>query len=132
MLQCKIKGVLPMRTYIQTLKLSVVSAAVLSTAAPALASTGYQLTPETGFEKSEKIIVRETLWKCAGDSCTASEAASRPEIVCATAARKIGRISAFTAKGVAFDAAALNKCNTRANAKIARAAKAKATNATAN
>jgi hypothetical protein len=132
MLHCKIKGAFPMKNSLATLSFSVVSAVLLSAAAPALASTGYQFTPETGFEKAEKIIVRETLWKCAGDSCTASQAASRPEIVCATAARRIGRISAFTANGVAFDADALNKCNTRANTKVARAGKAKANVATAN
>jgi hypothetical protein len=78
------------------------------------ASPAYRLVPATAFAAADTIIVRDTLWKCVGTSCVASQAASRPAIVCATAARKIGKLSAFAANGQEFTSEELAKCNAKA------------------
>jgi hypothetical protein len=78
------------------------------------ATTGYHLVPEATAKISDTVVVRDVLWKCAGGACTAKLATSRPEIVCASAARKLGKISAFTANGAPFAADQLEKCNAKA------------------
>ncbi len=100
--------------------LAALSAIMLSAAlivgptTPAFANTtGYQLVPEAAAP-TDTVVVRDVLWKCAGGACTAKPASSRPEIVCASAARKIGRISAFSANGAPFAADQLEKCNAKA------------------
>jgi hypothetical protein len=50
-------------------------------------------------------------WKCAENVCTAGEATSRPAIVCARLAKKVGPIESFTAGGKAFEAEDLARCN---------------------
>jgi hypothetical protein len=101
--------------------LAALSAVMLSAAlivgptTPAFAaSAGYHLVPEATSTTTETVVVRDVLWKCAGGACTAKPATSRPEIVCASAARKIGKISAFTANGAPFAADQLEKCNAKA------------------
>ncbi len=79
------------------------------------ATSGYQMVPEAVSTAVDTVVVRDVLWKCADGTCTAKAGTSRPAIVCATAARKIGKINAFTANGTAFAAEDLEKCN--ANAK---------------
>jgi hypothetical protein len=100
--------------------LAALSAVLISAASiavptsPAFANaTGYHLVPEASA-LADTVVVRDVLWKCAGGACTAKPATSRPEIVCASVARKIGRISAFTANGTAFGADQLEKCNAKA------------------
>lgn len=83
-------------------------------ATPALAD-GYRLIPATAFKAADKVVVRDVLWKCEGAACVASKATSRPEVVCATAARKIGKLTAFSANGQDFTAEQLEKCNAKAN-----------------
>jgi hypothetical protein len=75
---------------------------------------GYRLIPATAFKAADTIVVRDTLWKCAGTACVATKSTSRPEIVCATAARKIGKLEAFVANGESFTAEQLAKCNEKA------------------
>jgi hypothetical protein len=59
-------------------------------------------------------IARETVWRCAEQSCTAARSTSRPEVTCAHAAREIGKIANFEFRGEALGAEALAKCNERA------------------
>lgn len=93
-----------------------ISATILGAfTAPAFANRGapeYRLTAEqltTGTK-----VARDVMWRCNDAGCTAANATSRPEIVCATAAREFGKLSSFNAKGEAFDAEALAKCNAKA------------------
>ena len=92
------------------------SAALLGTTTNAsFAASGapdYRLTPEQTVSGTK--IARETLWRCSDKGCTASTAASRPEIVCAHAVREIGKISSFSYRGTEFTADALAKCNAKA------------------
>jgi hypothetical protein len=87
--------------------------AVAGSTAQAQPSGGYQLTTVSATA-AETIIANDTLWKCSGATCTAREATSRPAIVCAQAAKRIGKVESFTALGATFDADALAKCNIKA------------------
>ena len=82
---------------------------------PAYANRGapdYRMTLEQSVTGSK--VARETLWRCGTDGCSASNAASRPEITCAHAVREVGKVTSFSFKGAAFDADALAKCNAKA------------------
>ena len=86
-----------------------------STTNAAFANRGapdYRLTPETSVTGTK--IARETLWSCAGATCTAAKATSRPAVVCVHAVREIGKVSSFSFKGTDFDATALAACNAKA------------------
>ncbi len=60
------------------------------------------------------VIADGVMWRCGDQGCVATNATSRPAIVCAQAARKVGKLSSFTAGTVPFDEAALAKCNMKA------------------
>lgn len=91
------------------------AAATLSLAPASIAQTarGYAATPVAAPAKAS-LITRSTLWKCADGVCTAAQATSRDAIVCELVAKEVGALSSFTAKGQAFDADALAKCNAKA------------------
>ncbi len=63
---------------------------------------------------NRNVVIRDTIWACTGGTCVANSVTSRAELVCSAAAKKIGKLSAFTANGVAFDDAQLTKCNAKA------------------
>jgi hypothetical protein len=86
--------------------------------APAFAAGApmYRLVPATAVSSAKSVVVGETLWRCGPDGCVAAESNSRPAIVCAQAARKVGRIESFTANGTAFSSEELAKCNEKAKA----------------
>ena len=88
----------------------------LATTTPALAqgSTGYTLVPATAPASSEALVSSEVIWKRAGAGYVAPKANSRAAIVCAQAAKKLGKVASFTADGQSFDEAALAKCNEKA------------------
>ncbi len=89
--------------------LLAVSATPAFAAAPA-----YRLAPVAAVSAAETIVVRDVLWKCNEAGCVAKSATSRPAIVCATAARQIGKLATFTANGKDFTAEELAACNTNA------------------
>jgi hypothetical protein len=97
---------------------SVLTSAVLigGSADAAFAQTGaaYRLTPVAAVAAAETVVANETLWKRAGNDYVAKQSNSRPSIVCAQAAKKIGKLESFEANGQAFDAEALAKCNEKA------------------
>jgi hypothetical protein len=97
--------------------LSILAAAsvMLAGTTPAFAQTPvYRAVPATPVQTAQNVIVGDLLWKCGPDGCTTSTASSRPAIVCAQAARKVGKLGSFTVNNVAFDADALSKCNAKA------------------
>jgi hypothetical protein len=63
---------------------------------------------------SGKIVIRDALWSCNGGVCVAPVVGSRPEIACAEAARKLGKIDVFSSNGQEFSAEQLAQCNTKA------------------
>lgn len=64
----------------------------------------------------ETVIADGVLWRCGAQGCLATNATSRPAIVCAQAARKVGKLESFLVGTQPFDAEALAKCNTKAKA----------------
>jgi len=98
-------------------RLVSLAAAALSLAAimPAHAQSGahYAATAVEAPGKSS-FVTQNTIWKCKEAVCTAPRAASQDKVVCERVVRNVGALSAFTAGGTAFDAAALAACNARA------------------
>lgn len=63
---------------------------------------------------NDRIITRNIVWSCGGDSCRGATEASRPLVLCQSLAREAGRVESFTADGQALDAADLERCNASA------------------
>lgn len=84
-------------------------ASIVSLAAPAAAH--YVAVPEVAQTKI--IPLQGLVWQCDAGACTAEEGRSRPEVVCASLAKKVGAVRSFAAGDRVFDAAALKKCNAR-------------------
>ncbi|WP_414900594.1 CC_3452 family protein [Sphingomonas flavalba] len=91
------------------------AASSLFVSAPAAAQPGafYNAIPATA-PAAGRTVIRDQIWSCDDNSCVSARGDSRPAVVCAVAARQLGRLTAFTVNGEAFDAAALDKCNARA------------------
>ena len=88
---------------------------ISATTSPAFAAAPmYKLIPATAVASVKSVVVGETLWRCGPTGCVAAESNSRPAVVCAQAARKVGKIESFTASGAAFSADELAKCNEKA------------------
>ena len=88
---------------------------ITATTVPAFAAAPmYKLVPATAVTSVKSVVVGETLWRCGPTGCVAGESGSRPAVVCAQAARKVGKIESFTANGAAFSADELAKCNEKA------------------
>jgi hypothetical protein len=104
-----------LRSVITIASVATSSLLLLASATPAFAGApAYRLVPVAAISATETVVVRDVLWKCAETGCVAKAATSRPAIVCATAAREIGKISAFSANGKDFTAEELAACNTKA------------------
>ncbi len=90
---------------------------ISATTSPAFAAAPmYKLIPATAVASVKSVVVGETLWRCGPTGCVAGQSNSRPAVVCAQAARKVGKIESFTANGAAFTAEELAKCNEKAKA----------------
>jgi hypothetical protein len=88
---------------------------ISATTTPAFAAAPmYKLIPVTVVATTKSVVVGETLWRCGPTGCVAGASGSRPAVVCAQAARKVGKIESFTANGTAFSADELAKCNAKA------------------
>lgn len=86
----------------------------LAGTAPAVAQTAYYTaTPKAAFAKPT-VVTRTTMWRCAGEACTAPRAGERDAVLCELLVQRVGALASFSAGGTAFDDAALAKCNARA------------------
>lgn len=92
------------------------AATVILASAPAAAAKGpyYVAKLATPIEESKTEIIRGVVWQCAGDTCRARKATSRPSNVCARLAQKMGTVETFTVRGKAFAADDLTSCNAKA------------------
>jgi hypothetical protein len=84
-------------------------------AALLLASAPQYVAEPVTRPAESKIILRDTIWNCGESACAGTRSTSRPAIVCAVLAKKIGRLRSFQANGQALAPAALEACNARAN-----------------
>jgi hypothetical protein len=78
-------------------------------------SPTYRAVPATAVAQAS-VIADGVLWRCGSEGCLATNATSRPAIVCAQAVRKVGKLESFSVGTQAFDAEALAKCNAKAKA----------------
>ncbi len=92
---------------------AALSLVALVPAAAAQSGSYYTATALAAPEKAG-FVTQNTVWKCKGSVCTAPRTPSTNKIMCERAAGRIGALSAFSAGGTAFDAAALEACNARA------------------
>lgn len=59
-------------------------------------------------------VSHETVWTWRDNAYVARRGDSRDAIQCELVAKQAGKLTAFSAGGAAFDAAALDKCNAKA------------------
>jgi hypothetical protein len=88
--------------------------AIILAAALAASAPHYQAEP-VSRPAENRMVLRDTMWKCAETACVGTKSSSRPAIVCAVLVRKIGPVRSFHAGGQALDPAALEACNARAD-----------------
>jgi hypothetical protein len=86
--------------------------AVTVPVAAAEAGPAYRMVLATPTEG--RFIAGETPWRCGGDGCIAPAGKSRPAIICAQAARSLGRVESFSVRGEAIAAKDLESCNKKA------------------
>jgi hypothetical protein len=92
---------------------TVLTFGAITTPTPAQAASAPFFRAEVAStEKAEpRPIASGMAWNCTANVCTAGEATSRPVIVCARLARKVGPVESFTAGGRAFEPEELARCN---------------------
>lgn len=100
----------------QVSKIFAAASLALISVTPTLAqSPAYRAVP-VAQASAGTVIADGVLWRCGDAGCIATNATSRPAIVCAQAVRKVGKLASFTVGTVSFDEAALAKCNAKAKA----------------
>lgn len=92
------------------------TATVILASAPAAAAKGpyYVAKLAAPVEEAKTEIIRGVVWQCAGDTCMARKANSRPGNVCAALVKKMGTVETFTVRGEALADDDLSSCNAKA------------------
>ncbi|EGD60033.1 hypothetical protein Y88_1907 [Novosphingobium nitrogenifigens DSM 19370] len=100
-------------TLLRPAALALTTATLAMGAAPVHAQSGgyYAVTLATPLTAPKDVILGDTLWHCAGTSCSAGQDPSRPAIVCARLSRAVGAISRFATPAGDLPADDLAKCN---------------------
>lgn len=76
------------------------------------AQTRGQMTAELSTAPAQaRFVAGSVIWNCNGTQCTGQRNGNRAATVCARLARETGALVRFENDGVAFDAAALERCN---------------------
>ncbi|MCX7284107.1 MAG: hypothetical protein NTX28_08680 [Novosphingobium sp.] len=84
------------------------------TAAPVRAATNgpfYSATLTRPMDGTQKLVQKGVLWKCEGTDCSAPRDTSRPVIVCARLAQKVGPVARFATPQGELAAEDLARCN---------------------
>lgn len=89
------------------------AALVAMPAAAQPAPSGYAATLQSPLAAPRQEILDSALWKCAGDSCTARDAGSRPVLVCQRVVKKFGPVARFTHPAGELSQQDLSRCNGR-------------------
>lgn len=71
----------------------------------------YSATLTRPMDGIQKVIQKGVLWKCEGAECSAPQDVSRPVIVCARLAQKVGPVARFATPQGDLAAADLARCN---------------------
>jgi hypothetical protein len=95
-------------------RIATILAASLTLSGTAQAqSPTYRAVPASAVAQTN-VIADGVMWRCGSEGCVATNATSRPAIVCAQAARQVGKLESFAVGTQTFDAESLAKCNTKA------------------
>ena len=78
------------------------------------ASSGNVASLVTKLDAPRKLIINETLWKCAENRCTSVAESSRPAISCVRLVKKIGPVTSFVTPRGELSADELQRCNAAA------------------
>ncbi|HEX4738046.1 MAG TPA: hypothetical protein VH331_10850 [Allosphingosinicella sp.] len=84
-------------------------------AAPASATANQYRAELSKPAATQRFVVRDLVWSCAGDSCVATQTTSRPATDCAALADKVGALRSFAVAGQPVATDTLEKCNARAH-----------------
>jgi hypothetical protein len=91
------------------------NAAILALALSVVPSDPHYKAQPVSKPSESRIVLRDTLWKCGESACFGSGSNSRPAIVCAVLAKRVGPLRSFQVAGAALAPAELEACNARAN-----------------
>lgn len=86
-------------------------AAISPTGAEARGATPYYTAQFAAPAAEETAIIGGVVWQCAGTTCLAAKASSRPVTLCKRVARELGEVTSFTAGEKALEAEELATCN---------------------
>lgn len=101
-----------LRTFLSAV---VASAALLAAAGvQAQPASGYYVATPAATPQKARLMTRDTPWHLENGAYVAAKAPVRDTALCQLIARDVGGLSSFSVGGVAFDAAALDKCNAKA------------------
>jgi len=96
------------------LALAGTAASFAMTAAPVRAAANgpfYSATLTRPMDGAQKLVQKGLLWKCEGAECFAARDTSRPVIVCARLAQKVGPVARFATPQGELAADDLARCN---------------------
>lgn len=86
------------------------AAATFGFTAPAEAAAHYRAEPQVA-PMTDRMVVREVVWKRSGAGFEAGKVNSRPTVVCASFAKAAGTLRSFSIAGVPVSEEALARCN---------------------
>ena len=95
---------------------TLVFAGAMLVAAPVSAQPAaslYSATLQSPLAAPRQEILDSALWKCAGDSCVARDAGSRPVLVCQRVVKKFGAVARFSTPAGELSQQDLARCNGR-------------------
>ena len=95
-----------------------------ATAGHAQTSGGYYVATPAAAPVKASLMTRSTPWKLTNGAFVAAQAPERDMVLCQLVAKDVGQLSGFSVGGQAYDAATLEKCNTKAG--VAKVTMAKA------
>lgn len=89
------------------------AAAPAAAQAPAQAPAANRLTlADAANAPSGRVIIDGATWRCDGAACTSSGGVRQPALrACRRVVARLGKVTAFTWRGVALDEAQLAACN---------------------
>lgn len=90
---------------------ATLSMAALTSPIMAAQVSGHYVATAMDAPQKASFVTHNTVWKCKDGVCAAPRTQAQDKVMCQRAAQRIGNLSAFTAGGTPFDAAALAACN---------------------
>ncbi|MDB5692433.1 MAG: putative secreted protein [Alphaproteobacteria bacterium] len=88
--------------------------ALAAPVAPAFAKANQYRAELSAPSSAPRLVVRDLVWSCGGDSCVTVQTTSRAATDCSALAGHVGALRSFSVGGQALPADELEKCNARA------------------